>query len=217
MSGPPRERDASSRGVGQPPTGAAAGDEAAGSEAGSGGVPPAPIGSRRWAVVVLAAVGVTVLLADQVTKQLAVSLLAGSEPMRLLGGAVYLVYATNSGAAFSIGSSYTYIFPIIAFAVIGWIGWMAWQLRSMPWALALGLVLGGAAGNLTDRLIRPPGPLLGEVVDMISLFDPYGRIWPVFNVADSALVVGVALAVWLELTGRRRDGSRVSLRQSRDA
>jgi signal peptidase II len=151
----------------------------------------------------------TVLLLDVVTKQLTVILLAGEEPVRLLGGAVYLVYATNSGAAFSIGSSYTYIFPLVAFAVIGWIGWMAWGMRSVPWAVSLGLVLGGATGNLADRLFRPPGPMLGEVVDMVSLFDPFGRVFPVFNVADSALVIGVALAIWLEFTGRRRDGSRV--------
>jgi signal peptidase II len=200
MSGPPRERDATSRGPGQ-------------SAAGEGKPARRLVVSRRRAVSVLAAVGAVVLLADLVTKQLAVALLAGSEPVRLLGGAIYLVYATNSGAAFSIGSSHTYVFPFIAFAVIAWIGWMAWRLRSLPWAVALGLVLGGAAGNLTDRLFRPPGPLLGEVVDMVSLFDPYGRAWPVFNVADSALVLGVALVVWLELTGRRRDGTRADLQR----
>jgi signal peptidase II len=199
MSGPPRERDARSRGAAQPASG--------------GAIHPSAAISRRSAVGMLAAVSAAVLLTDLGTKQLAVALLAGSEPVRLLGGAVYLVYVTNSGAAFSIGSSYTFVFPIVAFAVIGWIGWMAWRLRSWPWAVSLGLVLGGATGNLIDRLFRPPGPLLGEVVDMVSLFDPYGRVWPVFNVADSALVVGVALAVWLELSGRRRDGTRASLRR----
>jgi signal peptidase II len=83
-------------------------------------------------------------------------------------------------------------------------------LRSLAWGAALGLVLGGAMGNLVDRLFRPPGPFRGEVVDMISLFDPHGQVWPVFNIADSSLVVGVLLAVWLELTGRRRDGTRVT-------
>jgi signal peptidase II len=166
-------------------------------------------GSRGRAVTVLLAIGAAVVLFDFTTKQLAVERLDGAEPVRLLGGAVYLVYATNSGAAFSIGSSYTFIFPLIAMAVLGWIGWMAWRTRSLPWGVALGLVLGGAAGNLVDRLFRPPGPMLGEVVDMVSVFDPYGRVFPVFNVADSALVIGVILAIWLELTGRRRDGTRV--------
>lgn len=155
------------------------------------------------------------MLVDQVTKQLTVANLVDAEPVRLLGGAVYLVHATNSGAAFNLGSSYTWVFPVFAFAVIGWIGWMTLRLRSVPWAIALGLVAGGAAGNLVDRLFRPPGPFRGEVVDMISVFDPYGQVWPVFNVADSALVVGVMIAVWLELTGRRRDGSRVTGRAVR--
>lgn len=172
--------------------------------------------ARRGALGFLLASAAAVLLVDLVTKQLTVEMLAGAEPVRLLGGAVYLVYATNSGAAFGIGSSYTFVFPLVSFAVIGWIGWMAWRMRSTPWGLALGALLGGATGNLVDRLFRPPGPMQGEVVDMISLFDPYGRFWPVFNVADSALVVGVALVVWLELTGRRRDGTRVpSTRRAR--
>jgi signal peptidase II len=195
-SGSPRDVDAVSRGLSQP-------------ESGDGAAPQAVTGTRRRAVTVLAAIGAAVLVTDQLTKQLTVAMLSDTGPVRLLGGAIYLVYATNSGAAFSLGSSYTYVFPFIALAVIAWIGAMAWRMRALPWAVALGLVLGGAAGNLIDRLFRPPGPLLGEVVDMVSLFDPYGRVWPVFNVADSALVVGVALAVWLELTGRRRDGTRI--------
>lgn len=158
-------------------------------------------------------IAAVVIAADQVTKQLTVALLAESEPVRLLGGALYLVHATNSGAAFGIGASYTFVFSIIAFAVIAWIGWMAWRMRSLLWGVSLGLVLGGAIGNLADRLFRPPGPLMGEVVDMISVFAPDGRVWPVFNLADSALMLGVALAVWLELTGRRRDGTRVSMRR----
>jgi signal peptidase II len=153
-----------------------------------------------------------VVLLDQLTKQLAVNHLAGADPVRLLAGGLYLVHATNSGAAFSFGSSYTWVFPLVAFAVIGWIGWLTRRLSSRSWAIALGLVVGGAAGNLVDRLVRTPGPFRGEVVDMISVFAPDGSVFPVFNLADSALVVGVALAVWLELTGRRRDGSRVPAR-----
>jgi signal peptidase II len=167
-------------------------------------------GSRRRAVGILVTLAAAVLLTDLVTKQLTVAMLAGAEPVRLLGGAVYLVYATNSGAAFGIGADYTFVFPLVAFAVIIWIGWLAWRTRSVPWGVALGLVLGGAAGNLVDRLFRPPGPMRGEVVDMVSIFDPYGRVWPVFNVADSALVVGFALAVLLVLTGRLRDGTRAA-------
>lgn len=166
-------------------------------------------GSRRRAVAVLAAAAVLIVLADQVAKHVAVRTLDESRPVRLLGGAVYLTLTRNSGAAFSLGRDHTIVFPLVAAAVGCWIGWMSRRLRSVPWAVALGLVLGGALGNMVDRVFRAPGPLRGHVVDMVSLFDPAGNVWPVFNVADSSLVVGVTLAVGLEITGRQRDGSRV--------
>lgn len=161
---------------------------------------------------VLAIAAVLVVLADQVTKHLTVSHLSDRPPVRLLGGAVYLVEVRNSGAAFSLGTNYTFVFPLITVLVVGWIGWMALRLRSVPWAVSLGLVLGGALGNLVDRLFRAPGPFVGHVVDMVSLFDDHGQVWPVFNLADSSLCVGVLLAIVLEMTGRRRDGTRVASR-----
>jgi signal peptidase II len=88
-------------------------------------------------------------------------------------------------------------------------------VRSTPWAVALGIVLGGVVGNLGDRLFRAPGPLMGHVVDMVSVFDEHGRVFPVFNVADSALTIGVALIILLELTGRQRDGTRLPSRAER--
>ncbi|MET9299922.1 signal peptidase II [Micromonospora aurantiaca] len=164
---------------------------------------------RRKAVGLLLGVSLFSLLADLGTKQLALAELTGREPVSLLGGTVYFSLTRNSGAAWSIGSDHTWVFPIITFVVIGWITWMALRLRSLPWAVSLGLVLGGALGNLIDRIFRAPGHFVGHVVDMISLFDPYGQVWPVFNLADSSLVCGVVLAVFLELTGRQRDGSRL--------
>jgi signal peptidase II len=176
-------------------------------------VPPdASPPARPWAPPALVALVATALVAlalDVVTKQLAADRLADGRAVRLLGGAVYLVLTRNSGAAFSLGQGYTVVFPVITLGVVGWIVWTARRLRSVPWAVALGLVLGGALGNLGDRLFRAPGPFLGHVVDFISVFDDAGRAFPVFNIADSALCVGVALAVLLELTGRRRDGTRV--------
>ncbi|MGC4895909.1 signal peptidase II [Micromonospora sp. DT31] len=169
---------------------------------------------RRTAVGLLVGVSLVSFLADLGTKQLALAELTGREPVSLLGGAVYLTLTRNSGAAWSIGSDHTWVFSIITFAVIGWIAWMALRLRSLPWAVSLGLVLGGAFGNLTDRIFRAPGHFVGHVVDMISLFDPYGKVWPVFNLADSSLVCGVVLAVFLELTGRQRDGSRAGAESS---
>jgi signal peptidase II len=155
--------------------------------------------------------GITAVLAvvlDQVVKALATHHLTEGEPVRILGGLIYLSLLRNGGAAFSFGRGYTWVFPVITVAVIVWIVWMGRRLRSVPWAIALGLVLGGALGNLTDRLFRAPGPFEGHVVDMISLFAPYGKGFAIFNVADSCLTVGVALAVLLELTGRQRDGTR---------
>jgi signal peptidase II len=159
-------------------------------------------------LALLTGVAATALVVDQVTKHYATELLERGESVRLLGGLIYLSLVRNSGAAFSLGSGYTWVFPLITIAVIGWIGWMARTLRSVPWAVSLGLVLGGALGNLGDRLFRAPGPFLGHVVDMISLFAPYGDKFAVFNIADSCLSVGVCLAVLLELTNRQRDGSR---------
>jgi signal peptidase II len=184
--------------------------QAVGGEALSAEAEAAAVASpaRRRAVWILLATSAVAVTIDQVTKQLALSGLSDGEPVRVLGGAVYLSLTRNSGAAFSLGSDYTFVFPLITCAVIGWIVWMGLRLRSVPWALALGLVLGGALGNVVDRIFRAPGFFVGHVVDMVSLFDPHGQVWPIFNAADSALVCGVLLAVVLEFTGRQRDGTR---------
>ncbi|WP_433534895.1 signal peptidase II [Micromonospora sp. CA-249363] len=163
---------------------------------------------RPRAVAILAGVALVALLADLVTKHLALAALTDREPVRALGGLVYFSLTRNSGAAWSIGADYTWVFPLITIGVVGWIVWMALRLRSLPWAVSLGLVLGGALGNLMDRIFRAPAPFHGHVVDMISVFGPYGEYFPVFNLADSSLVCGVVLAVLLELTGRQRDGRR---------
>ncbi|WP_434740999.1 signal peptidase II [Micromonospora sp. SH-82] len=176
----------------------------------SGRAEPGGGRGRPRATGVLFGLGLSLLVADQLTKEAALAALEGEEPVRLLGGALYLTLVRNSGAAWSIGSDYTWVFPLITLGVVGWITWMAFKLRSMPWAISLGLILGGALGNLGDRIFRAPGHFLGHVVDMVSLFDPWGRVFPVFNLADSALVCGVILAVLLELTGRQRDGTRIT-------
>jgi len=178
--------------------------------------PTVPVRAIRRAVAVLAGTGLVVLAIDLVTKYLAVARLSGHAPVRLLGGAVYLVLTRNSGAAFSLGTRYTFVFPVVSLLVIGWIGWMAARLRSVPWALSLGLVLGGALGNLGDRIFRAPGFMVGHVIDFLSVFSNDGHVFPIFNAADSALCCGVVLAILLELTGRRRDGTRVRQTGTRD-
>ena len=184
------------------------GDEAAGAAAVTERSGGARSGFTRAALVTLGVTAVLAVALDQFVKHLSTEHLHEGQPVRILGGLVYLSLLRNSGAAFSFGSGYTWVFPLITVAVVGWIGWLARGLRSVPWAVALGLVLGGALGNLTDRLFRAPGPFRGHVVDMISAFAPYGERFAVFNIADSCLTVGVVLAVLLELIGYQRDGNR---------
>jgi signal peptidase II len=147
-----------------------------------------------------------VLLLDVVTKVVAVATLEGKSPVRLLGGGLYLVLYRNPGAAFSLATGMTWLLTLIAVAVVVVILRLAPRLRSTGWALGLGLVLGGALGNLVDRFFRSPGPLQGHVVDFLSLLAPDGSVWPVFNLADSAIVSGGVLLVVLALLGRDYDG-----------
>jgi signal peptidase II len=169
--------------------------------------PPDPRArTRAWGIFGL--VGVAIIAIDLAVKQWTTSTVAHGEPVKLLGGLIYVIYTRNSGAAFSMLRDQTWIFPLIAIGVIGWLFWMIKGTVSTPWAVALGLVLGGAAGNLGDRLFRAPGPFQGHVVDMFSFLDDHAGHFPVFNIADSALTVGVTLAILLEFAGRRRDGTR---------
>jgi len=169
---------------------------------------------RRTSTRLLAVTALVLLFADLVTKMVAVQALHGRS-VRTLGGLVYLTEARNSGAAFSFAEGATVLFTAVAAIVITVIVRTASRLRSAPWAVCLGLILGGAAGNLLDRLFRSPGPLRGAVVDWISLLDPYGRIWPIFNLADSGIVCGGILAVALATLGFEVDGSRHRDRERR--
>jgi signal peptidase II len=165
-------------------------------------------------VRLLSLIAVAVLAVDIVTKVLAVAQLDDREPVEILGGLVYLQLVRNAGAAFSIATGYTWVLTIVAIAVVVVIVRVARRLRSTGWAIALGLVLGGALGNLTDRLFRSPGPLRGHVVDIVSLLAPDGRVWPVFNLADSSIVSGGVLLVVLALLGRELDGTHTAPKQS---
>jgi signal peptidase II len=169
-----------------------------------------PVRARPAAVGALATAAALAITADQITKELVLDNLEHAAPVRLLGGAVYFNVTRNSGAAFSLGGEFTPVFPILAMVVAGVIIWLARRLRSVPWGIALGLILGGASGNLIDRLLRDPGPLRGHVVDFISVFDDSGGVWPIFNLADSSLFCGVALVLILEFSGRGRDGTRLT-------
>ncbi len=172
---------------------------------------------RRRHLGVLFAVAAFVLAADVVSKIIVVATLSDRPPVRLLHGFLTLDYTRNAGAAFSIGTGATYVFGIVAIAVILVILRTARRLFSTPWAIVLGLLLGGATGNLIDRLLRSPGVLRGHVVDWIQL--PH---FAVFNLSDSAISVGGVLAVLLALAGRQLDGtvarsSRADRRRSAQA
>ena len=173
---------------------------------------PAPSASPRRRTRLLLVLAAAVLLADVVTKVLVVATVERGENIRLLGGALYLTHHRNTGAAFSFAEGWTVVFTLVALVVAVVIVRTARRLRSTGWATALGLVLGGALGNLADRLFRDPGPLRGGVVDFLSVFGPDGRVWPVFNVADSAIVCGGILGALLALRGIEFDGTRTPAR-----
>jgi len=159
-----------------------------------------PAGPRRGRLSLVLAVAATVLAADVVSKVLVVDHLSHRRPVDLITGVIDLRLTRNAGAAFSLGVGSTVVFSLVAIAVVVVIVRAAARLRNTGWAVALGLLLGGACGNLVDRLVRSPGPFRGEVVDWIHLHH-----WPVFNLADSAITVGAILALLLSATGRTLD------------
>ncbi len=146
---------------------------------------------------------VFVIAADVISKSIVVATMADHRNIRLLGGLLTITLTRNGGAAFSIGTSMTIVFTAIAVGVIVYILRAARNLRSIGWAVALGLLLGGATGNLLDRIFRTPAPFQGHVVDWIEL--PH---WPVFNLADSSICCAGVLVVLLALQGIRLDGTK---------
>jgi len=157
--------------------------------------PPAtsPVTRRTSALIILGAAIASVIV-DQITKSIAESALADG-PVRLVFGA-RLVLTYNSGAAFSVGAGRSAVFTVIASVTICALTAYALWVRHRPaQAVAFGLILGGAAGNVVDRLFRANG---GQVIDFVEA----ARWWPVFNWADTSLFCGVALLLLLSF----RDG-----------
>jgi signal peptidase II len=146
-----------------------------------------------------------VIVLDAITKIIVVAKLSNRPPVTLISGVLQLELTRNSGAAFSIGGGATVLFSLIALIVVAVVARTARSLASVGWAVVLGAILGGAVGNLIDRLVRSPGPLRGHVVDWIYLHH-----WPVFNIADSSIVVAAVIAVILSALGVGLDGRRFS-------
>ena len=161
------------------------------------GQQPPPRSPPRRRITVLIGVAAIVLAADVASKVAVVALLPGRRHVRLCGGVLTLLVARNPGAAFGLGGpSVTAACTAIGAGVAVFIVRYSRHVSSTPWAVAIGLLLGGAMGNLSDRLFRSPGPLQGWVVDWIRFSH-----WPTFNLADSAIACGTLLVAVLAARG----------------
>ncbi|NDL59181.1 signal peptidase II [Phytoactinopolyspora mesophila] len=148
---------------------------------------------RTATLLVIAAV---ILTLDQLTKVWAVEALQDGRVINVVGDVLQFRLVRNPGAAFSMFTNLTVVLTVIAVAVVLVIGWLSRKVTSLVWAVALGGLLGGALGTLTDRIFREPGPMRGHVVDFIELPN-----WPVFNIADSSIVGAAALIALLSFRG----------------
>ncbi|MDI6629741.1 MAG: signal peptidase II [Rhodococcus sp. (in: high G+C Gram-positive bacteria)] len=165
---------------------------------------PKPLKTR-----LLVAIAAVILLFDLVTKIVVVHYVKPGNPISIVGDVVTLRLVRNPGAAFSMATGMTWLLTVVAVAVVIGVIKIGRTLRSPWWALGLGLVLGGALGNLIDRFFRAPGPFQGHVVDFVSV-----GWWPVFNVADSSIVCGAILLVVLSLFGFEPNGERMTKAKS---
>lgn len=147
---------------------------------------------RPWRTLYL--IAWVVWLIDLGTKVWAVEVLSSRANVQIIGSFLQLTFVQNSGAAFGIGAGSTIIFTFFALAVLIIITRYALQITSKGWALVCGLVLGGILGNLTDRIFREPSFLQGHVIDWIQIPN-----WPVFNIADSAIVIAAVVAIILTI------------------
>lgn len=159
------------------------------------------MGSRALRVVLGVALSVVVL--DRITKAWALANLEPGRSVELLGPVLKLHLVHNPGAAFSFLTNATWVFTLIAVGISVYLIRFAPKIQHAGWAAAVGGILGGALGNLIDRLTNPPSFGQGHVTDFLEL--PY---WPIFNIADSAIVVSAVVVVLMSMRGFELDGSR---------
>ena len=172
--------------------------------------PDRPQGSRARLILLFAAVALTAYAVDVVSKILAVDKLTDRPDVEVIGDFLVLHLVRNPGAAFSAGTGYTEVFSVLAIVATVVVLWLVRKVGSVGWAIALGLLFAGVTGNLTDRLLREPGPLRGHVIDMFMLPN-----WPVFNVADMCINVAAALIIVQVYRGIGIDGTRVEREKSK--
>jgi len=166
--------------------------------------PDAPPSTRRRALLItLFSISAVVLVLDQASKAWAISSLVEGERHDLLGSLLGFQLVFNPGAALSIATGMTWVLTIVAAVVIVVVVRASRRIGSWAWAVALGLLLGGALGNLVDRLVREPGLARGEVIDFIAYAN-----WFVGNIADIAIVSAAVLVVILAGLGVHLDGTR---------
>jgi len=157
--------------------------------------------ARVWRV--FAIVALVLYAIDVATKIVAIDKLTGREDIKVVGDILQLHLTRNAGAAFSTGTQYTVVLTCIAIVAVGIVLWLSRRLGNVVWAVALGFLLAGVAGNLTDRMLRDPGPFRGHVIDFLMLPN-----WPVFNVADICINVAAGLILIQAFRGVRLDGTR---------
>ncbi|WP_460652862.1 signal peptidase II [Kribbella endophytica] len=163
-----------------------------------------PVTPRSWRLTaVFGVVGLVILGLDQLTKMLALQHLTPGEPVNVIGELLKFNLIRNPGAAFSLGSDFTPVISTIQIIVAVGVIWLSRRLGSAGWAVAFGLLFGGAVGNITDRIFREPSPFHGHVVDFLQT--PH---WAIFNVADMAVTSAAILLVIQTLRGIKLDGTK---------
>ncbi len=181
---------------------AARGTSVDSSESGPADHPRTVLTSRRsWAV--FAVVAVVLYLIDQLSKRAAVEQLTDRDDVRVVGELLQLHLTRNPGAAFSLGTEFTVGLSCLAIAATIFVLAASRKVVDRVWAAGLGALLAGITGNLTDRMLREPGPFRGHVIDFLQLPN-----WPIFNVADIAINVGAGLILLQVFRGIRMDGTR---------
>lgn len=149
-------------------------------------------------------IAVLALLLDQATKLYVESNMELGESFPVIPGLLNIHYILNPGAAFSIGEDFTIVFTLLQAAVFVYVSYLLIRkVRTLSWAIALGALLGGVAGNLVDRIFREPGLGFGHVVDMIAV-----PRFAIFNIADSFIVCSMITVAILLITNINLDGSK---------
>lgn len=159
--------------------------------------------TTRRCIWLFAAIGGVVWGLDQLTKVWAVAALSTGRVVDVIPGVFDLVLTRNPGAAFSLGTGLTAALSALAIVVVIVVIRAASRLRDTGWAIGLGCLLGGALGNLTDRILREPSFMRGHVIDFLHIHH-----WPVFNLADCAITVAAVIIIWRTWRGVGLNGKR---------